>query len=157
MPLVSLKPVPLVSLEPVPLVSLEPVPLVSLPGPCLQADRTSRLPIVAGVTLLVDGIRGGFWTGFVANSVSLVSARRNMLSTSGHPSGIEFTWLMRFRRFEFPGLLRFLRLLVSSAARLELSPRRVSRASGTSSWSLHNISVGTAITALVLSCVTLLK
>ena len=44
------------------------------------------------------------------------------------------TWPLKSLRIGFPVLLRLLRFRVSSAARLGLSPRRVSRASGALSW-----------------------
>ena len=44
----------------------------------------SRHPDRARVAYVVDGIRDGFRTGFVSESVSLVAAWRNMLSASEH-------------------------------------------------------------------------
>ena len=88
--------------------SLSPFASSSLDSSCSSfVGPSSRLPIVARVTPLnlrefqkelsqhpdrahvayvVDGIRDGFRTGFVSESVS---ARRNMLSASEHPSVID--------------------------------------------------------------------
>ena len=102
-------------------------------------------------TRVVDGIRDGFRTGFVPDSVSLVFAWRNMLSASEHPSVIDSYLALEVSKSRVSGPSAIPPISGLQCNPFGVIPRGHSVNDGISRerFSLRCISVDTAITSLM--------